>query len=74
MKEGIAISELHRALKDAINVTWKVVIHDLWIDLFSIIQELLEDWAGEASRIASAYRSAHLTIAASSSGNSDTIF
>ncbi|KAF0328660.1 heterokaryon incompatibility protein [Colletotrichum asianum] len=45
-------------------VTKHLGIHYIWIDSLCIVQDDAQDWAVEASRMASVYANAHLTISA----------
>ncbi|KAH0437150.1 heterokaryon incompatibility protein [Colletotrichum camelliae] len=45
-------------------VTTQLGIRYIWIDSLCIVQDDAQDWAGEASRMASVYANAHLTISA----------
>jgi hypothetical protein len=71
---NIALNELTVVFRQAVEVTRRLDIRYLWIDALCIIQDSPGDWEYEASRMASVYQNAHLTIAASSSANSHTAF
>jgi hypothetical protein len=61
----INIHSLPKTFRDAIEVTRKLSIRYLWIDSICIIQDSTTDWAYEASRMASVYLNAHVTLSAS---------
>ncbi|KAI4641858.1 uncharacterized protein J4E79_011629 [Alternaria viburni] len=68
---GIPWDELTQTFQDAITISRKVGIPYVWIDSLCIVQDDQEDWAKEASRMASVYKYAYLVIAATSSKNGD---
>ncbi|KAI8958848.1 HET-domain-containing protein [Daldinia sp. FL1419] len=70
-KNGIIIESLPKTFQDAILVTRKLQCRYLWIDSLCIIQDSLEDWKNEASRMADVYGNSYVTIAATASNNSD---
>ncbi|KAF2445926.1 HET-domain-containing protein, partial [Karstenula rhodostoma CBS 690.94] len=61
----INLHELPKSFRDAINITRKLGIRYLWIDSICIIQDSTEDWDYEASRMASVYMNAYVTLSAS---------
>lgn len=63
MKQGLPVSSLPQTLQDAVTVTRALGQRYLWIDALCIIQDSPIDWEVEASRMASVYRGAYLTIA-----------
>jgi hypothetical protein len=67
----IALSRLPRTFLDAVFVTRELGVRYLWIDSLCIIQDCPSDWAREASRMASVYMNAYVTISATSAVNSD---
>ncbi|KAI0812918.1 HET-domain-containing protein [Xylaria sp. FL0064] len=56
--------------QDAIHVCRKLRIRYIWIDSLCIIQDSLEDWERESSKMADIYRNSYVTIAAASSKDS----
>ena len=69
----IPLDQLPRTMKDAVLLTRRLGVRYLWIDALCIIQrrlnlardeEAIEDWQREASRMASVYSGAWITIAA----------
>ncbi|KAI0836505.1 HET-domain-containing protein [Hypoxylon sp. FL0890] len=69
-KAGIAIESFPKTFQDAISVTRQLQCRYLWIDSLCIIQDNVEDWRYEASRMAHVYGNSYLTIAATASVNS----
>jgi hypothetical protein len=70
----ISLNDLTEVFRQAVDVTRRLHIRYLWIDALCIIQDSAEDWQYEASRMASVYQNAHLTIATSRSATSHTPF
>ena len=68
---GISWHELTQTFQDAITITRDIGIPYVWIDSLCVVQDDQEDWAKEASRMASVYKYAYLVIAATSSKNGD---
>jgi Heterokaryon incompatibility protein (HET) len=63
----IPLSILPQTLHDAIMCTRKLGERYIWIDSMCILQDSSEDWQREASRMASIYGSATVTLVAASS-------
>ena len=53
LKLGILTFSLPKTFQDAITVTRKLGFQYLWIDSLCILQDVLEDWEIEASKMAS---------------------
>ncbi|KAI0116746.1 HET-domain-containing protein [Daldinia grandis] len=70
-KDGISIESLPRTFQDAIYVTRQLQCRYLWIDSLCIIQDSLDDWINEASRMADVYGNSYVTIAATASADSN---
>ncbi|KAM6485902.1 heterokaryon incompatibility protein-domain-containing protein [Trichoderma sp. SZMC 28011] len=66
---GIELEKLQQSIQDAIFATRKLGFRYLWIDALCIIQDCAKDKETEISRMASIYKNASVTIAASSSEN-----
>jgi hypothetical protein len=64
--EGIS-----KTFQDAISFTHRLGYTYIWIDSLCIVQDSAEDWRHEGSKMADIYRHASLTLAATSSSNSD---
>jgi heterokaryon incompatibility protein (HET) len=60
-----------QTFKDAIILTQKLEIPYIWIDSLCIIQDDLEDWKVEASRMCDVYSHCKLNIFASNAANSE---
>jgi hypothetical protein len=67
LRKGIAISCLPKTFRDAISVASFLGAKFLWIDSLCIMQDSLDDWQEEASRMADVYRGSLCNIAASAS-------
>ncbi|RMZ91160.1 hypothetical protein DV736_g1624, partial [Chaetothyriales sp. CBS 134916] len=65
----IRLESLQQSIQDAIFVTRKLGFRYLWVDALCIIQDCKDDKDREISRMASIYKNASITIAASSSEN-----
>lgn len=68
------LPELPRNFQDAILVARIVGLRYLWIDALCIVQDDPEDWATEAERMTTTYRSSALTISALNSEAPDVGF
>ncbi|PNP50377.1 hypothetical protein THARTR1_08904 [Trichoderma harzianum] len=66
---GIKLESLQQSIQDAIFATRKLGFRYLWVDALCIIQDCAKDKETEISRMASIYKNASVTIAASSSEN-----
>ncbi|KAL7933037.1 heterokaryon incompatibility domain-containing protein [Trichoderma chlorosporum] len=66
---GIKLENLQQSIQDAIFATRKLGFRYLWIDALCIIQDCAIDKSTEISRMASIYKNASVTIAASTSEN-----
>ena len=67
--QGISLDQLPISYQDAITVCRKLAISYLWIDSLCIVQNSLQDWRTQASRMADIYETAIVTIAASKAHN-----
>lgn len=70
MTEGFEKEGLPATFRDAIRVTRELGKRYLWIDCICIIQGDVQDWEVEARKMASVFRNAYCTIAASSARDS----
>jgi hypothetical protein len=68
-RAGIPWSALSKTFQDAIELTRALGIDYIWIDSLCIIQDDVEDWAREATKMASIYRNAYLTIGATAAAD-----
>jgi len=66
---NITLESLQQSIQDALFVTRKLGFRYLWVDALCIIQDCETDKEMEISRMASIYKNAAITIAASSSKN-----
>ncbi|KAK1248889.1 hypothetical protein MKX08_007109 [Trichoderma sp. CBMAI-0020] len=64
-QDGMPLSSLPEMMQDAVSVLRRLGIEYVWIDCLCIVQDDKEDWKKEASLMASIYKNAELTIAAS---------
>ncbi|KAI1422035.1 heterokaryon incompatibility protein-domain-containing protein [Xylaria sp. FL1777] len=69
LMDDIRLGSLQKSIQDAIFVTRKLGFRYLWVDALCIIQDCNIDKDEEISRMASIYKNAAVTIAASSSEN-----
>lgn len=63
-KKVIDFGTLPKTFQDAIEVTRHMGIQYIWIDSLCIVQDDLDDWARESSKMASIYQNSYLTLAA----------
>jgi hypothetical protein len=61
---NIALNELPRTFKDAIEVTRELGLQYLWIDSLCIVQDSIEDWEIESNRMYEVYRNSYISLAA----------
>lgn len=66
LHSGIAVSDLPPALKDAVEVCFRLGLKFLWIDSLCILQDSPDDWREEAAKMADLYEGSLLTIIAAS--------
>lgn len=72
---GFQAAELPKTLKDAVVVAHNMGYEWIWIDQLCILQDDLEDWSREASRMAQVYSNSAFTICADSTNSADeTLF
>jgi hypothetical protein len=68
---GLEISSLCKTMRDAIIVTRNLQLKYLWIDALCIIQDDPADWEREALSMSDVYAQSAITIAATSSSDSN---
>ncbi|KAF4427738.1 hypothetical protein CGGC5_v004982 [Colletotrichum fructicola Nara gc5] len=73
-KSRLIWADLPKTFQDAITVTRALGIDFIWVDSLCIIQDDPDDWAKEASQMASIYRKAYITIAATSAAGGEEGF
>ena len=61
---GIALSDMPKTYKDAIEIARGLEIPYIWIDSICIVQDDKSDWEREAASMASIYANAQLTLVA----------
>jgi hypothetical protein len=64
--------ELPRIFQDAITITRRVGLRHVWIDSLCIVQDDIKDWQEQSAQMASIYAGSFITIAATSSNDSDS--
>lgn len=69
-KAGFPLIDLPKTYEDAIVITRRLKIRYIWIDSLCIVQDDEKDWQQESAKMASVYRNAHVTLAASASSDS----
>lgn len=67
---GIALTNLPKTFRDAVQVTRKLGFGYLWIDSLCIFQDNLDDWNHEASKMCEVYANAVCNIAATGAADS----
>ncbi|KIW70322.1 hypothetical protein PV04_02605 [Phialophora macrospora] len=72
-QKGISLGDLPKTFRDAVLVTKALGLHYLWIDALCIIQDSVNgaDWIQEASMMGDVYANSHITLAATTSPNSE---
>lgn len=65
-KEGIAVDNLPRTLRDAVFTTRQLNLEYLWVDAICILQDSPEDKLEEITKMKDIYQNAYITIAAAS--------
>ncbi|KAH7063883.1 heterokaryon incompatibility protein-domain-containing protein [Paraphoma chrysanthemicola] len=71
---GLQTSILPKTLQDAIFITKGLGLKYIWIDSICIVQDDENEWAVQASRMASIYSAAYVVLAATSSEDSSEGF
>ncbi|KAI1734706.1 heterokaryon incompatibility protein-domain-containing protein [Xylaria scruposa] len=69
MEQGFDLEKCPATFRDAIKITRILGIRYLWIDSLCIIQNDIDDWQRESSRMKDVYQNAYLTIAAVSAAD-----
>jgi hypothetical protein len=72
--KAIPWSSLSKTFQDAIVLARALGVRYIWIDSLAIIQDDSNDWAREASRMASVYQNSWLSIAATAASNGNDGF
>lgn len=74
LRRGIAMSDLPPALKDAVEVCFRLGLKFLWIDSLCILQDSADDWRDQAAKMADLYEGALVTIIAASGSSAQESF
>ncbi|KAI8682026.1 HET domain-containing protein [Fusarium keratoplasticum] len=74
LKQGISLQELPRLYYDAVILARHLQIPYIWIDSLCIIQDSVDDWRRESSKMGSIYEGSYLCIAASAATNNSAGF
>ncbi|KAF5529306.1 het-domain-containing protein [Fusarium napiforme] len=69
-QKGINFQDLPMNFQDAVTITRGIGIRYLWIDSLCIVQDDIDDWQVESSKMASIYRDAYLVLAATQASDS----
>jgi hypothetical protein len=72
MTHGIDLNELPWTFRHAITVTRRIGLQYLWIDSLCIIQDSLEDWTRESSKMGEVYKNCLVNISATAAPNGGT--
>ncbi|KAH8757702.1 heterokaryon incompatibility protein-domain-containing protein [Diaporthe sp. PMI_573] len=73
-KQKIFFNDLPKTFQDAVTICVALDISYIWIDSLCILQDSLEDWAVQGSKMAQVYSACLLTIAADAAMNSTAGF
>jgi len=65
----IAFQDLSQTFKDAVTLCRALKVRHLWIDSLCIIQDDVQDWQAEASKMASVYENARLVLSATAAAD-----
>ncbi|KAH7090617.1 heterokaryon incompatibility protein-domain-containing protein [Paraphoma chrysanthemicola] len=71
---GIPLKSMPRNFQDAVFMTRALGVRYIWIDSLCIVQDSRDDWAAEGSQMDKIYKSAWLTLAATSASTSEDGF
>lgn len=74
LRNGVNLTELPRTIREAINLTTKLALKYIWVDVLCIIQDDKSDWEREAKKMGTIYENAYLTVAAACSSSSEQGF
>jgi hypothetical protein len=69
--EGIPVDHLPPTFRDAIEITRRLGFKYIWIDTFCIIQDCIQDWGRESTKMHEIYANSSLCIAASAAPNAE---
>jgi len=71
-QRSIPWQDLPQTFRDAITVVDQLGLKYLWIDSLTIVQDDIEDWRLEGSKMAEIYRNSYVTISATSASCSNS--
>jgi Heterokaryon incompatibility protein (HET) len=74
LKSSIPISSMSQTFVDAVKVTRRIGLQYLWIDSLCIIQDSVQDWQQESSKMCAVYSNAVVNVTATSSRDGDESF
>ena len=69
--QSIPFSKLPKTIRDAVMITRTLNVRYLWVDALCIIQDSVEDWQHESSKMHLIYRHATITISAGAARSSE---
>lgn len=67
---SIKTEELSKTASDAVKITRNLGLDFLWVDSLCIVQDDIDDWTRESSKMDKIYRAAYVTVVASSARSS----
>jgi hypothetical protein len=68
-EQQLSVSGLPQTLQDAIHLTQALGLQFVWIDSLCIVQDDLQEWAVESSKMASIYANAWVVVAATAAAD-----
>jgi hypothetical protein len=69
-QRGIPMSILPASFRDAAVITKRLGVKYLWIDSLCIVQDSINDWRTESTKMQDYYRNAYVTVSALDASNS----
>jgi hypothetical protein len=70
-QDGINVAELPKTMQQAVAIVRELDLDFLWIDSLCIIQDSTDDWRAQSAMMGSIYQHSHISLAASSSTDSE---
>ncbi|KAH7066065.1 heterokaryon incompatibility protein-domain-containing protein [Paraphoma chrysanthemicola] len=67
---GIPWNDLPKTFQDAVDMTYRLGLKYLWIDSLCILQDSVDDWRHEGSKMVAIYSGAYVTLAATNAPGS----
>ena len=71
LRSGFRTADLPRTLQDAVAIAQNMGFEWIWIDQLCILQDSLDDWSRESSRMAQVYSKSAFTICADLASSTD---